>query len=220
MLPDGSFEKIENLTIGDSILTFDHNTGEYVESVIAFTFYAHSEVAVITLEFSNGTVIKMANSGHGAFDTTLNKYVLISPENVGELVGHKFSYVSFENGKPVQSEVSLVSYEITTEMVERYDIAAANQLNHITDGILSCSDALVGFCNVFDFNENLVFDQEKRIEDIEKYGTFTYEEWSEYVTYEEFAIFNGAYFKVAMAKGLLTEEHIFFLINELRNMGV
>lgn len=218
MLPDGSFTAIENLGIGDSILTFDHTTGNYVESQIAFTFYAYNEIYVISLQFENGNVLKMANGGHGVFDTTLNQYVLITPDNVANYIGHKFSFVSFDDGQFIQSETELVSYEITIEMVERYDIATSNQLNHIAEGILSCSDTLVGICNVFDFTEEMTYDTDQLHEDVEKYGLYTYEEWSEYVTYEEFVAFNGQYFKISIEKGLMTEADLLSLINDLRNM--
>ena len=218
MLPDGSFTAIENLGIGDSILTFDHTTGNYVESQIAFTFYAYNEVYVISLQFANGNILKMANGGHGVFDTTLNQYVLITPDNVADYVGHKFSFVSFDDGQFIRSETELVSYEITIEVVERYDIATANQLNHIAEGILSCSDTLVGICNVFDFTEEITYDIDKLQSDVEKYGLYTYEEWREYVTYEEFVAFNGQYFKIAIKKGLMTEEDLLSLINDLRDM--
>ena len=218
MLPDGTYAKIEDLALGDVILTFDHSLGKYVESQIAFTFYANTEIKVITLLFSNGTVLKMANGGHGAYDLTLNKYVFITPDNVSEFVGHTFSYVSSENGQFVQSSVEMLSYEITTELVERYDIATANQLNHVAEGILACSDALVGFCNVFDFDEDMTYNEEKMMRDIQEYGLYSYDSWSEYVTYEEFVTFNGAYFKIAIEKGLMTEEELFGLISNLRKM--
>ena len=218
MLPDGSYTEIETLSVGDSILTFDHALGEYVESKIAFTFYAYTEVKVISLSFSDGTKLNMANGGHGVFDMTLNKYVLITPDNVGEFVGHKFSHVAFVDGKEVKSAVELISYEITTELVERYDIATENQLNHIAEGILSCSDTLVGFCNVFEFDEDATYDEEQMNIDIQKYGLYTYEEWSEFVTYEEFVAFNGCYFKIAIEKGLMTEFDLLSLINDLRTV--
>lgn len=216
MLPDGSYAKIETLSVGDSVLTFDHTSGKYVESQIAFTFYAYTEVKVISLQFSNGITLKMANGGHGVFDLTLNKYVLITPDNVGEYVGHKFNHIAFVDGQEVQSAVELVSFEITTELVERYDIATANQLNHIAEGILACSDTLVGFCNVFEFNDDITYDEEQMNIDIQKYGLYTYEEWSEFVTYEEFVAFNGGYFKIAIEKGLMTESDLMNLITDLR----
>lgn len=218
MLPDGSYAKIETLSVGDSVLTFDHVSGKYVESQIAFTFYAYAEVKVISLQFSNGVTLNMANGGHGVFDLTLNEYVLITTDNVGEYVGHKFNHIAFVDGQEVETAVELVSYEITTELIERYDIATANQLNHIAEGILACSDTLVGFCNVFEFDEDLIYDEEQMFIDIQKYGLYTYEEWSEFVTYEEFVAFNGGYFKIAIEKGLMTESDLLNLITDLRTM--
>ncbi len=216
MLPNGTFTEIENLKVGDAIMTFDHLTGKYIESQIAFTFYANTEIKVISLDFSNGINLKLANGGHGLFDVTLNKYVLITPDNVADFVGHEFSYVSYVNEVAIRSKVKLQSYKITTELVERYDIATANQLNHIANGLLACSDTLVGFCNTFDFNNDQTFNAEKMQNDIEAYGLFEYKDWSSYVSYEEFMAFNGQYFKVAIAKGLMTEDDLFNLIQDLR----
>ena len=52
--------------------------------------------------------------------------------------------------------------------------------------------------------------------DIEKYGLFTYEEWKDYVSYEEFVALNGQYFKILLGKGYLTVDDIFTLIEGMR----
>ena len=218
MISDGTYTEIENLNVGDSIMTFDHMTGEFIPSDIAYVFYAYSEIKVITLNFSNGIEIQMANGGHGAFDETLNRYVLITPDNVAEFVGHTFSYMEYIDGQAHRSAVSLIDYAITEEYVERYDIVTANKINHITNGILSCSDGMVALSNVFDFSEDQTYDMDKMVEDIERYGIFTYDEWSEYVSKEDFDTFNGAYFKIVLGKGLMTEEDIFKLISDLENV--
>ena len=49
-------------------------------------------------------------------------------------------------------------------------------------------------------------------EDIEKYGLYTYDDFSEYVTYEQFIAFNGPYLKVLVGRGVLTFEQILDLI--------
>jgi len=215
MLPDGSYTEIENLKIGDMVMTFDHATGEYVAAPIAFRFYAYNEIKVITLTFDGGIEIKLANGGHGLFDSTLGKYVLVTPDNADEFIGHRFSYAMFDGETGNTSEIELKSAVITTEYVERYDIATANQFNHIANGVLACSDTIVELCNVFEFNGDGTWNSEKMNADIEKYGLFTYEEWSEYVTYEEFTVFNGGYFKIAIAKGLMTEAELYALIEDI-----
>ena len=49
--------------------------------------------------------------------------------------------------------------------------------------------------------------------DIEKYGLFTYDDWRDYATEEQFDAFNGACLKVAIGKGLVTVEEIVGYIN-------
>lgn len=49
---------------------------------------------------------------------------------------------------------------------------------------------------------------EKMNKDIEKYGLFTYDEWDEYLSYEQFIAFNVKYLKVSIGKGLVTKEEI------------
>ena len=60
------------------------------------------------------------------------------------------------------------------------------------------------------------YDAEKMQTDIETYGLYRYDEWSDYVTYEEFIALNGQYFKILVGKGILQEEDIIGLIEGMR----
>jgi hypothetical protein len=53
--------------------------------------------------------------------------------------------------------------------------------------------------------------------DIEKYGLYTYEDFDEYLTYEQFVAFNVQYFKIAVGKGNYTYEGILNLIDTYLN---
>ena len=110
----------------------------------------------------------------------------------------------------------LLSVQVRSEYVERYDLVTEKALNHIAGGLIACSDALVGVCDLFAFESDLTYDAEQMAADIAEYGLYTYEEWKDFVTYEEFVAFNGAYFKIAVGKGLLTVQEIFSLIDYLR----
>ena len=96
-----------------------------------------------------------------------------------------------------------------------FDLATENTMNSIANGFIDCPDTVVGLSNIFDFGVDYTYDSLQLINDIETYGLFTYEEWSEYVSYEDFSLFNGAYFKIAIGKGILTTEDIYQLINDL-----
>ncbi len=211
LMADGTTKNVEDIVLGDIVLTLDHMTGKLVPSAVAFTYYGYGEVDILKLKFANGTELEVLNLGHGLYDATLDKYVLVAPDNVDELIGHTFACVNSDGSV---GETALIGYELSHDTVERYDLATANNLNHIAGGMLACSDTIVGVCNTFDF-DSLVYDQEQLERDIEQYGLYTYEEWSEYVTREQFEAFGGAYFKIAVGKGLVTEQDILSLIADI-----
>lgn len=215
LLPNGKYEFIENLAVGDRILSFDHTNGTCIETKVAYSYFAKSSVKIIKLNFTNDISIELLNTGHGLYDLTLDKYVLITHDNVSEFVGHSFAYLDFAESKLAPSKVELLTFEITENLVERYDIVAENKLNHIANGLLACSDVLVGISNMFDY-KNLLCSAEKVASDIEKFGLYSYDEWAEYVSKEDFDTFNGAYFKIAVEKGLLTMEELFTLIGFIK----
>ena len=53
--------------------------------------------------------------------------------------------------------------------------------------------------------------------DIEKYGLYTYEDFADYLTYEQFMAFNVQYMKIAVGKGTYTYEGILNLIDVYLN---
>lgn len=213
-LADGSTVKIENLSIGDYILTFDHTTGQYAESRVAYLFYAFTKSEIATLNFENDVAVSIVNM-HGLYDATLEEYVLMSPKNVKDYVGHKFMLTVFKNGAPTVTTVELLSYNVTEKYVERYDVVTANNLNHFANGILVCSDALTGFANIFEY-DNFVYNQDNVKETVEKYGLYEYQQWSDYVSYEEFVTFNCQYLKIAVEKGIMTVNDLLALADYLR----
>jgi hypothetical protein len=73
-----------------------------------------------------------------------------------------------------------------------------------------------GLLTYFEVGDNLKYDAEKMQADIDRFGLFTYEEWAEYVSYEEFVALNGQYFKILIGKGILTMEDIYSLIAGMR----
>ena len=61
----------------------------------------------------------------------------------------------------------------------------------------------------FDVDTSIMaYDAEKKAADIEQYGLYTYEDFADIIPEEAFFAFNGAYLKVAIAKGMLTWEDI------------
>ena len=78
---------------------------------------------------------------------------------------------------------------------------------------MSVTHVLVDVINSFEFNGNMLYDQEKMLADIERYGLYTYDEWAEYCDISVFEQYNIPVMKVGISKGLYTKEYIIGLIN-------
>lgn len=209
-LPDGSKTEVKNLNVGDSVLTFDHFTGEFVSEEIAYLFKNTVTSNVIKLNFSNGTSISILNR-HGFYCEEENKYVVIDANNIDEYIGKHFYDV--EN----KEFVSLDSYDSYIDTVDAYSIVSAHNINHIANGILAISDEVEGIYNIFEYDGNMLYDEANVQEDINRYGLFSYEDMSDYCSESEFDQYNLQYLRIAIEKNLTTLESAILRINTYLN---
>ena len=213
-LADGTQKPIEQITYEDELLAWDFNTGVYATTVPSLIeSHEASEFRVINLKFANGSEARVIVD-HGFFDVEENNFVYINEENVASYVGHSFVKVG-ENG--TYESVELVDYEITVEVVAYYNIQTAVYNNCIVENLFTLPSApelldTDEWFDYFEIGEGMKYDEEKMQADIEKYGLYTYEDFAEYVTYEQFIAFNGPYLKVLVGRGVVTYEQIIELI--------
>ena len=125
-----------------------------------------------------------------------------------------------ENG--TYENVELVEYEITVENVAYYSIQTAIYNNCIAEGMLTLTAppetlGYNGWFDYFEIGDGMKYDEEKMQADIEKYGLYSYEDFAEFVTYEQFIAFNGPYLKVLVGRGVVTYEEIIELIAKYVN---
>lgn len=205
---DGTQIPVENLKEGDNIIVFNHTTGDIDVAPISYIFHdGHKEYEVLTLRFGDVTSVDVLFE-HGFFDTDSKRYVLINAENAKEYIGHRFYHATCLNGAYEKKIVTLTDYSVHREETECYSVLTAAHINHIANGMLAVTDDIKGIYNIFDLDDDYKYDAAKMAADIEQYGLFSYDEWSDYATAEQFAAFNGAYLKVAIGKGLVTVNEI------------
>lgn len=211
-LADGSMIPVKELCVGDEVLVFDHVTGEISTSPVAYISIDKAEKwETISLMFEGGVTVDVI-SEHGFFDLTTGGYVMINAENVSEYVGHTFAGMAGADGETLGA-LKLVSYEFGEAGSEAYSVVTAKDLNHFANGMLVFTDGIDGLYNIFEYGEGMKYDEEAMAADIERYGLYTYEDWSDYLTYEQFLAYNVQYLKVSVGKGLITEEGIIALID-------
>ena len=212
-LADGTQKAVENLKAGDMLTVFNHETGKYDVAPLLVNTHATASAdyyTVITLQFSNGTVLKIADE-HAIFSKTANKYVYINESNAYEFIGHEFVSSIHENGQLITNIVTLENVTIATEYTRIFTPVSAWHMNVIADNMLTLSGRTVNF---FEYDETMKYDEEKMQADIEKYGLYTYEDFKDYVSEEVFNAFPFKYFKVAIEKGDYTWDELMFLLSE------
>ena len=214
-LADGAQKRIDSVTSSDMLLVWNFFEGKYDSVPAAILFnHGYASSTVIKLNFSDGTSVKVVNL-HQFLSAETNSFVEINSDTVESLVGHSFIK---QNGDGTTT-VELVDYSITEEYVEAYGIISAFHYNIIVEGLIS-TDIMPEdqpLFNYFEIGDDMRFDEEKMQSDIEKYGLYTYEDFAENLTYEQFVAFNIQYMKISVGKGAYTYEGILDLIDYYLN---
>ena len=210
-LADGSQVAVEELTGNEELLVWNMLTGTFDSAPILFIDSDPLETyQIIELTFSDGTKVKVIDE-HAFWCFELNKYVYLD-ENASDYIGYHFN-------KKTQNEytsVELTAVDIYNQTTRAYSPITYGHLCYYVNGMLSMPGGITGFINIFEVDEtSLKYDATAMANDIATYGLYTYAEFTQEVAEVPEAIFlalNGQYLKVAIGKGLISEEQILLLI--------
>ena len=136
------------------------------------------------------------------------KYEYIKESNYKSFIGHKFVTVEQNATGLEKGEATLIRASLSNKHLRICSPVTYKNLDIITDGMLSMPGGITGIFNIFDYDSDLSYNAEKKQKDIEKYGLFDYSHFEDRIPYEFYEAFNGQYLKVAIGKGILTEEMI------------
>lgn len=220
-LADGTQKRVDALTGHEELLVWNHETGLLESAPIAYIVDhegAVSECEILHLTFDNGKTVKIIGE-HVFFDAAQNKYVAIDGETADSLVGHTFLALSADG--TAMERVQLIS--VTHEMAETavYEVVSYKHLTCFTEGILSTSAFLDPLLNIFDVDSsNWMYNAEQVQRDVETYGLYTYADFDGLISKEAFELYNAAYLKIAVGKGIITWNDILDLIDIYFNAGV
>jgi len=215
-LADGSQVAIENLTGDENLLVWNLETGSFdIAPMMFIDSDPYTEYEIIHAYFSDGTEVKVIDE-HAFWDIDLNKYVFFR-DDADKYIGHWYNKQSEDsNGNMTYTAVQLIDVVIYNEYTTAWSPVTYGHLCFYVNGMLSMPGATEGLINIFNVNaETMKIDEVAYQSDVEEYGLFTYEEFSEnhYIPEVVFDAFNIQYFKISMGKGLLDWETIEFLIN-------
>lgn len=208
-LADGTQKPIEQIETTDKLRTYNFFTGEYEEQPIALLVnHGYAEYPITNLHYSDGTMLRLIYE-HGTFDYDLNKFVYVTPENYEEYLGHRFVK---DNGESGYELVTLESVEVTNEYSGLWSITSAANMDAFANDMLTIAPP-DDFYNWIPMGEKLRYDAAAFAADVETYGLYTYEDFADFVTYDQFIAFNGAYLKAPIEKGLITWDYLVDLID-------
>ena len=203
--------KVENIQKNDLILSFNHFTGKYeYKPIAALIEHGEKVYQVIELYFDDDSYIGFIEN-HGLFDLTLNKYVDFTLDNCFKYIGHKF--IKYENNK--EKVITLTKVKINEKLTNSYTLVSSENLNCVANNLLNLTTILYGIYNIFDYDENHCFIKEQVENDLAKYGAYNYEDFKGKINEKIFIDYGFKYFKVAIGKGILTEDILDFYINWL-----
>lgn len=215
-LADGTKKKVEDLTVNDNLLVFNHETGKW--DTAPFMLMVHAKTPanyhrVVELRFSDNSILRIAYE-HGLYDKDLNKYVFISEYNARDFIGHSFVTSKYNNGEVVTSTTKLVDVTVRTECVRIFNPVSTWHVNVVANDFLTTSPYMANF---FEYDQTMKYDEKLMQEDIEKYGLYTYDDFKDYIPETSFAVFPYSYFKVAIGKGISTFDNILNLLSHALN---
>ena len=209
-LADGRQVPVESLTGNEMLLVWNLYTGTFDSAPILFIDKdASATYKVINLAFSDGTELKVI-SEHGLWDYNLNRYVYLD-EDAAQYIGHWFNKQTTVGNITTSTRVQLTGVTISMEETAAYSPVTYGHLCYYVNGMLSMPGGIDGLFNIFEVDaETMRYDASAMERDIAQYGLFTYEEFTQIVNVpqEVYDAFNAQYFKVAIGKGIVTEERL------------
>lgn len=205
MLPDGLYKQAGLLKPGDIVMSFNHETGrlEPTELIINDDIDEPEQTYdVIHLIFDNGNETDIVYE-HGLFDLTLNKYVYLHTYDACNFIGHEF--VFFKNSNGQIERIKLIQVIINKMVTGVCSPVTANNLNIISDNMLSMPGGITGLFNIFEYeNKSLKYDIKKKNEDIKKYGLLDYPSFDKYLSKELYDKLPCKYMAISIGKGFIS----------------
>ena len=173
---------------------------------------------IVNLHFSDGTVVRVIDE-HAFWNVNLNKYVYLRDDGA-KYIGDMFNKQAIaSNGNLTWTNVKLVDVVITNEVTTAWSPVTAEHLCYYVNGMLSMPGGIESFLNIFEVDpDTMMYDKVKMQNDIDTYGLFTYEEFNAIVNVpvEIFYAFDCSSFKVAIGKGLMTEQGLIKLVDSYK----
>ncbi|GEM_PF-3363982 len=206
-MADGTILPIEDVHVGDKVLSFNHETGNYESQKVMLAYRGEAKASYFTLHFADGNELSIVGC-HDLFEQSACRYVTVSTENATEFIGKYFYNAASK------SWVKLESVTYCDEKVNFYSIYVAGTINCIANGMLTIPDDMETVCNLYEFNADLTVNAEALQAEIDTYGLLAYEDSPYVLSRETFDALNMRFWNILIGRGFMTTEERDYVYNE------
>jgi len=208
-LADGSTKLIDDVTTSDKLMTFNFYEGK-LDGNFPMYVMKHEDVlsSVITITLDNGTVIEMCD-WQQFFDMDSKSYFDINAENYKDSMGRNIMFI--DDGVVSSSRIRDASLEV--RHCTSYEIFTEYNKNFVANGVLTVEPETY-LEGVYTIGDDLKINYDQYLRDVESYGRYTYEEFSDIMTEHQFNVLNIADKKIAVGKGIVDEKWLFDLYRQ------
>ena len=216
MLANGQNKLAKDLKKGDKLLTYNHFKGCFEEKDILVNIVFPGRFPIIKLVFESEIVLTVA-TGHGLFNLNKNRYEIYYGKEFIEHIGEYFAVVKIVKGKPKIISAKLMEVSIKEEETIKYSPVSEDNINCISDNVLTIPDDIEGMFDCFNFSglsENLKIDIKDFACKINQYGVYDYEEVEKVIPKYLFEKLNFKFFKTFIKAGVLSEEKVNYWIDK------
>lgn len=209
MLADGTTKKAEDIKVGDEIRTFDFFTGKTSSRAVLYNIKDTNRTTnVIHISLDNGTTLDVSDC-QSLFDMDKRQYFDVSDETASTSIGRNVMYIDGE--KVTTAKITNVTSEV--KVCNSYEIFSEYDMNFVANGVLTIEPGM-WYDGLYKIDSDLKINQEQYQADVEKYGQYTYKDFKKYYGEDTFAKVRAADLKIAVGKGLISEEELFELTEE------
>lgn len=191
---DGSKEKVENIQLGDEVMTWNFFEGKQESNPVMYIKVDCIRSDAYVMKFDNGETITSIGA-HAFFNYSKKQFVKVNNEHYLEYLNDEFY---FEDG---------ISRLISIEQIEYkgncYVLMPIVTGNCFANGALNTIPEYIPFTGLAPINDDMRFDEQILNDNFLTYGYASYEDYAEYLSEELFNAYGGIYLNVMFGLGII-----------------
>lgn len=204
-MKDGSKKPVEDVQLGEEVLTWNFFTGSYEAQPVMYLKVNPIICDAYIMKFDNGQEITSIGS-HAFYDYSLKQFVEVSKAHYQEYIN---DYFYFETGISRLMDITPIDYRGNCYVVMPIETG-----NCFANDLLNTIPEYISFSQLAPVDDDMKYDQNKLEENLATFGYANYSDYQDYVSEELFCAYGGVYLNVLFGLGNLDIDTLLVLAND------